>query len=100
MEPLFSYQGIELTLIEICLWAAFMLLGILVTLLVAKREVKNPELEKQLSEMSQQQAALQGRLAQFADDSAQRETLFRESLDNRFQTSNRAALLAKNKCRI
>ncbi|WP_371396166.1 DNA recombination protein RmuC [Fretibacter rubidus] len=83
MDPLLSYQGIELTLVELCLWAALLLLGILITLLLARRGAKNPVLEQQLTDMAQQQAALQGRLAQFADDSAQRETLFRESLDTR-----------------
>ena len=33
--------------------------------------------------MSERQNALQGRLSQFAEDSAQRDTLFRESLDSR-----------------
>jgi len=90
MEPLLSYRGIELTLVELCLWFALFLLGVLITLLFARRGAKNPELEKQLSDMAQQQATLQGRLAQFADDSAQRETLFRESLDSRLnQVSER-----------
>ena len=83
MEPLLSYQGIELTLFELCLWAALLLFAVLITLLLTRRGAKNPILEQQLTDMAQQQAALQGRLAQFADDSAQRETLFRESLDTR-----------------
>ena len=83
MEPILSYQDIELTLIEICVWAALFLLGILITLLMTNRERKNPVLEKHLSEMAQQQAAMQGRLSQFADDTAQRDALFRESLDTR-----------------
>lgn len=87
MEPILSYQGITLTLIELCLWAALMLLAVVVTLLLAGRKKTDPILERQLSDMAQQQAAqqaeLQGRIAQFADASAQRESLLRESLDSR-----------------
>jgi len=64
MEPLFSYEGIDLTLVEICL-----LIGDTVKL--------------QLTDMADKQAALQGRLSQFADDTAQRDAHFRESLDSR-----------------
>lgn len=83
MEPLLTYQDIELTLIEVILWLALLLLGILITLLLARRGAKNPILERQLSDMAERQAALQGRLSQFADDSAQRDAHFRESLDTR-----------------
>jgi len=37
MEPLFSYEGIDLTLVEICLWLAFLLLGVLITLMLSRR---------------------------------------------------------------
>jgi len=39
--------------------------------------------KSQLTDMADKQAALQGRLSQFADDTAQRDVMFRESLDNR-----------------
>ena len=96
MEPLFSYEGIDLTLVEICLWLAFLLLGVLITLMLSRRAHAR-QLEKQmeshaligdtvklqLTDMADKQAALQGRLSQFADDTAQRDAHFRESLDSR-----------------
>lgn len=92
MDPLFSYSGIELTLVELCLWAALLLLAVLITLLLARRghaqalqtQVSIGEAVKsQLTDMADKQAALQGRLSQFADDSAQREAHLRDSLDSR-----------------
>ncbi len=89
MEPLFSYQGIELTLVELCLWLALLLLTVLITLLVTKASSRRSQaaigetVKSQLTDMADKQAALQGRLAQFADDSATRDAHFRESLDNR-----------------
>ena len=92
MEPIFAYEGIELTLVEICLWLALLLLGVLITILLSRRS-HSKALEKQaaigdavksqLTDMADKQAALQGRLSQFADDTAQRDVMFRESLDNR-----------------
>ena len=81
MEPLISYSGIDLTLVELILGAALLLLGALITLAFASRG--KGELQNHLSQMSQQQTELQGRISQMAEDSAQRETLFRESLDSR-----------------
>ncbi len=92
MDPVFSYQGISLTLIELCLWLALCLLAILLTLLAARAGHRNElarqmgladAVKSQISDMAEKQSALQGRLSQFADDSAQRDALFRESLDNR-----------------
>ena len=81
MEPLISYSGLDLTLVELILGAALLLLGALVTLMFAGRG--KAELQTHLSQMCQQQTELQGRMSQMAEDSAQRETLLRESLDNR-----------------
>ncbi|MGB0908171.1 MAG: DNA recombination protein RmuC [Maricaulaceae bacterium] len=80
MNPLISYQGIELTLIELCLWIALILAAVLLTLFFTRRD---SGLERHLADMSDRHAELQGRLSQFATDTAQRETLFRETLDNR-----------------
>ena len=88
MEPLVSYSGLELTLVEIILGAALLLLGALITLIFARRgDPKAAErakhLENHLSAMTERQTELQGRLAQMAEDSATRETQLRESLDTR-----------------
>ena len=88
MEPLVSYSGLELTLVEIILGAALLLLGALITLIFARRgdpkaAERAKQLESHLSAMTERQTELQGRLAQMAEDSATRETQLRESLDTR-----------------
>jgi DNA recombination protein RmuC len=92
MKPIFTYDGISLTLIELCLWLALMLLGVLVTILLSRRghareldrqTAIGDAVKTQLSDMAEKQAALQGRLSQFADDTVQRDAMFRESLDSR-----------------
>ncbi len=92
MEPLISYSGLDLTLVELILGAALVLLGALITLIFARvfgrrgsDELQNhlSQMTQQQTEMTQQQTELQGRLSQMAEDSAQRENLFRESLDTR-----------------
>jgi len=89
MEPLLSFGGLELSLVEIILLLVFALIGAIIASLVAGRR-KDPEaallaaqMREKLTEMQAQQGALQGRLSQFAEDSAQRDTMFRESLDER-----------------
>ena len=85
MEPLISYSGLDLTLVEIILGAALLLLGALVTLIFARKGngAREAKLENHLSQMTERQTELQGRLAQMAEDSATRETQLRESLDSR-----------------
>lgn len=88
MEPLISYSGLDLTLVELILGAALLLLGALITLIFARRgngALQNhlTQMTQQQAEMTQQQTELQGRISQMAEDSAQRENLFRESLDSR-----------------
>lgn len=83
MDPLISYPGLELTLLELILGAMLLLLGALVTLIFARRG--SGTLEAHITTMQEQQTALQGRLSQFAEDSAQRDNLFRESLDTRLE---------------
>ena len=88
MEPLVSYSGLELTLVEIILGAALVLLGALMTLIFARRGngEREAKLESHLTQMTERQTELQGRLAQMAEDSATRETQLRESLDTRLNT--------------
>lgn len=89
MEPLLSFGGLELSLVEIILLLAFALIGAVIALVVSGGR-KDPEsdrhaaqMREKLAEMQAQQGALQGRLSQFAEDSAQRDTMFRQSLDER-----------------
>ncbi len=89
MEPLMSYSGLDLTLVEIILGFALVLIGAIVTLIFAGKR-KDPQAEllaaqmrEKLTEMQAQQGELQGRIAQFAEDSAQRDNLFKQSLDER-----------------
>ena len=85
MEPLISYSGLELTLVELILGAALLLLGAIISLFIARRGSGQSEqrLQNHLGQMQQQQTELQGRLSQMAEDSAKRETMLRESLDVR-----------------
>ncbi len=81
MEPLLSYGDLELTLVELILGAALLLLGAIIAIIFSRRD--NGQLEGHLSQMTERQTELQGRLAQMAEDSASREALLRESLDTR-----------------
>ncbi|WP_017931318.1 DNA recombination protein RmuC [Robiginitomaculum antarcticum] len=81
MEPIISYSGLEISLIEIILGLALLLLGALAAYIL--KPSGDERLHSSIFDMAQQQAQLQGRLSQFANDSAQRDTLFRESLDER-----------------
>jgi len=94
MESVISYNGLELSALELILGVALLLLGALLALLLSSLlgKGKTTRLEQHISQMGQQQlamgeqqAALQGRLAQFSEDSAQRDTLFRETLDTRLE---------------
>lgn len=85
MEPLLTYGDLSLTLIEIILGAALILLGAIIALFFSQFGAK--ALRGHLSDMSDKHAALQGRLAQMAEDSVQREAVFRESLDMRLDLS-------------
>ena len=88
MEPILSYSGLELTLVEIILGAALLLLGALMTLVFGRRGngEREAKLENHLTQMADRQAELQGRLSQMAEDSATRETQLRESLDTRLNS--------------
>ena len=69
MEPLVSYSGLELTLVEFILGAALVLLGALMTLIFARRGngAREAKLESHLTQMTERQTELQGRLAQMAE---------------------------------
>jgi len=92
MEPLVSYSGLELTLVEFILGAALVLFGALLTLIFARRgsgaaaAQREAKLENHLTAMTERQTELQGRLSQMAEESAARETQLRESLDTRLNT--------------
>ena len=81
MEPLFTYGDLSITLVELILGVALILLGAIIALFFSQFGAK--ALRGHLSDMSDKHVALQGRLAQMAEDSVQRETMFRESLDAR-----------------
>ena len=83
MEPVIEFSGVALTLIELLIGALLLLSGILLAALWPRKNPEARRLEGQIVQMHQQQTELQGRLAQFADDSAHRDTLFRQSLDER-----------------
>ena len=83
MEPVITFSGISLTLIEILIGLLLMLCGILLAAFWPRRDNNAARLTQQLHHMHQQQTELQGRLAQFAEDSAQRENLLHKSLDER-----------------
>ena len=88
MEPLLTYGDLSLTLVEIILGLALILLGAIIALFFSQFGAK--AMRGHLTDMSQKHAALQGRLAQMAEDSVQREAAFRESLDTRLdQVSKR-----------
>lgn len=81
MDPIISYSGLEISLIEIILTFALMLLAAIVAYMI--KPSGDPKLQSTITVMAQQQAQLQGRLSQFADDSQKRDDLFRNSLDER-----------------
>ena len=81
MEPLFTYGDLSITLLELILGLALILLGAIIALFFSQFGAK--ALRGYISEMSERHAALQGRLSQMAEDSVQREAVFRENLDAR-----------------
>jgi len=80
MEPVLTYDAIELTLLELVIAAALLLLGLWLGSLLRP---KNDATKSELMAMRGQQAELQGRLAQLSDEQAQRGDLFQKSLDER-----------------
>lgn len=86
MEPILSYSGLELTLVEFILGAALLLLGALIAIAFVRRgknSLSAEQMQVYLSEMAERQSSLQGRLSQFAEDASTREEKLRTSLDHR-----------------
>ncbi len=96
MDPVFIYSDISLTIAELVLGLFLIVTSILLTLILSRRHAgkflarQQARLERQLTDMNDRHSALQGRLAQMAEDAAQRDALFRDSLDKRLdQVSQR-----------
>jgi len=92
MDPIISYSGLELNLVHFILGAALLLLGALIAYvlkpasnkaLTEQIEAQNKTLTQQIADMTAKQGEMQGRLSQFAEDTLQRDAVFRESLDTR-----------------
>jgi len=81
MEPIIEAGNFSITLIELVGALALILLTVLITLFLTRKS--SQILGSHLTQMNRQQSELQGRLSQMAEDAAQRETKFRESLDQR-----------------
>lgn len=81
MEPILSYSGLELTIVELILGAALMLLGAVIAIIIMRKG--GQQMQRYLSEMTSRQTELQGRLSQFAEDASTREEKLRQSLDIR-----------------
>jgi DNA recombination protein RmuC len=85
MEPIIEFSGASITLTEILL-AALLVLGAILLTAWAMRSGRSKEaetLKRHLTEMREEQSRLQGRLAQFAEDSERRDANFAEVLDAR-----------------
>ena len=88
MEPVLEFSGASLTLIEILIGALLLLAGILITVFFKSRRGAEAErltahMSAHIEDMKKEQMSLQGRLAQMAEDSAQRENLLHKNLDER-----------------
>ncbi|MEE9273089.1 MAG: DNA recombination protein RmuC [Robiginitomaculum sp.] len=81
MEPIISYSGLELSLAEIILGLAFMLLGALLMVFFMRKN--GARLQQYLGDMRKQHSELQGRLSQFSEDAAKREARLQDSLNQR-----------------
>ena len=85
MEPIVEFSGASITLTEALLAALLALFCILITAWVMRsgRSKETHELQRHLAEMRGEQSRLQGRLAQFAEDSERRDANFADVLDTR-----------------
>jgi DNA recombination protein RmuC len=85
MEPLIEFSGASITLTEALIAALLILAAVLITAWVMRsgRSSDTRELQVHLSEMRAEQSRLQGRLAQFAEDSERRDANFADVLDTR-----------------
>lgn len=83
MEPVLSFAGAQLTVLELVLGLLLFLAGLLIGSLLRRRD---NNMQTELMAMRGQQAELQGRLAQLSEEQAQRSDLFQKSLDERLAT--------------
>lgn len=86
MEPILTYQDVSLTLVELILGAALLLLGVILAIVFGRRGPKpmsHEHMQQYLTDMADKQSGLQGRMAQMAEDAAAREDKLRTSLDHR-----------------
>ncbi len=84
MEPVLEFSGIGLTIAELLIGALLLLLGVFLALIFDRRDKNTAQrLQQQLQHMNQQQIELQGRISQFAENSAQRDAAFQDKLDTR-----------------
>ena len=85
MEPIVEFSGASITLTELLLAALLVLGAVLITAWVMRsgRSKEARELQHHLGEVRGEQSRLQGRLAQFAEDSERRDANFTQVLDAR-----------------
>lgn len=89
MEPILSFGGADITILELIIGALLALIGLLVGLFARRRSGPDPislRLQEELGAMRAEQTALQGRLAQMSEDTAKRGDLFQKSLDERLSS--------------
>ena len=80
MEPVLTFGGAELTVLELVIGALLLCAGLLLALLLRRGDTHT---KAELMAMRGQQAELQGRLSQLAEEQAARGDLFQQSLDAR-----------------
>ena len=85
MEPIVEFSGASITLTELLLAALLVLAAVLLTAWVMRsgRSKEASQLQVHLTDMRAEQSRLQGRLAQFAEDSERRDANFADVLDAR-----------------
>ena len=85
MEPIVEFSGASITLTELLLAALMVLAAVLITAWVMRsgRSKEASQLQVHLTDMRAEQSRLQGRLAQFAEDSERRDANFADVLDAR-----------------
>ncbi len=80
MEPLFTLGGADFGALEIALGVALLLVGLLIGSMLRRPDARA---QAELMAMRGQQAELQGRLSQMAEEQASRGDLFQKALDER-----------------
>ncbi|HHL43358.1 MAG TPA: DNA recombination protein RmuC, partial [Hellea balneolensis] len=85
MDPVISYSGLELSLVELILAFAVLLLGVLFGIALTRHSARRAQgkMTEMLNLMSDRQNELQGRLSQFTEAAERREEKLRTNLDTR-----------------